>query len=46
VPSKADMEEIAWNIRTKGVNRQVGFTKKEMDGETEKEDEREIVPSE
>jgi hypothetical protein len=25
VPSKADMEEIAWIIRTKGVNRPVGF---------------------
>ena len=25
VPSKADMEEIAWIIRTKDVNRQVGF---------------------
>jgi len=45
VPSKTDMEEIAWIIRTKDVNRQVGFAK---DGEAhdEKEDEVEIVPSE
>jgi len=43
VPSKADMEEIAWIIRTKDVNRQVGFTN---DGEPElEEDELEIVPS-
>ena len=28
VPSKSDMEEIAWIIRTKDVNRQVGFTKR------------------
>lgn len=42
VPSKADMEEIAWIIRTKSVNRQVGFA-----SETEpQEDEVEIVPSE
>src|SRR5579863_5208625 len=46
VPSKADMEEIAWIIRTKDVNRQVGFTKKEMDDDTKKEDDLEIVPSE
>jgi hypothetical protein len=46
VPSKADMEEIAWIIRTKDVNRQVGFTKKEMDDGTANEDELEIVPSE
>ena len=26
VPSRRDMEEIAWIIRTKDVNRQVGFT--------------------
>jgi len=43
VPSKADMEEIAWIIRTKDVNRQVGFTN---DGELHpEEDEFEIVPS-
>ena len=46
VPSKSDMEEIAWIIRTKDVNRPVGFTKKEMDEEKEKEDELEIVHSE
>ena len=46
VPSKADMEEIAWIIRTKDVNRQVGFTKKEMEDEKEKQDDLEIVPSE
>ena len=46
VPSKSDMEEIAWIIRTKDVNRQVGFTKDETHEENEKEDELEIVPSE
>jgi hypothetical protein len=47
VPSKADMEEIAWIIRTKDVNRPVGFTKKEMEeDEKENEDALEIVPSE
>jgi hypothetical protein len=46
VPSKSEMEEIAWIIRTKGVNRAVGFSKKEMDDDKEKEDELEIVPSE
>ncbi len=35
VPSKSDMEEIAWIIRTKDVNRQVGFTKEEIDNEEE-----------
>jgi hypothetical protein len=38
VPSKADMEDIAWIIRTKDVNRQVGFTKKEADDELGNED--------
>jgi len=44
MPSKADMEEIAWIIRTKDVNRQVGFSN---DGEpaAEQEDELEIVSS-
>ena len=38
------MEEIAWIIRTKDVNRHVGFA---QDGETEsQEDELETVPSE
>ena len=44
VPSKADMYEIAWIIRTKDVNRQLGFTN---DGESEPgEEELEFVPSE
>jgi hypothetical protein len=46
VPSRADMESMAWIIRTKDVNRQVGFTKKEDVREPENEDELEIVPSE
>jgi hypothetical protein len=46
VPSKADMEEIAWIIRTKDVNRQVGFTKDEVSAETGKEGDLEIVPFE
>ena len=46
VPSRKDMEEIAWIIRTKDVNRQVGFTKDLANAESEKEDELEIVPSE
>ena len=44
VPSKADMEQIAWIIRTKDVNRQVGFINEET--EQLPEDELEIVPSE
>jgi hypothetical protein len=44
VPSKADMEEIAWTIRTKDVNRQVGFAN-EVEIESREEDELEIVPS-
>jgi hypothetical protein len=45
VPSKADMEEIAWIFRTKDVNRQVGFANSAKPEEIE-EDELEIVPSE
>jgi hypothetical protein len=46
IPSKTDMEEIAWIIRTKDVNRQVGFSREgESHDEKEKEDV-EIVPSE
>ena len=45
VPSKADMEEIAWIIRTKDVNRQVGFSN-DAEPEVEPEDEPEIVPRE
>ena len=44
VPSRRDMEEIAWIIRTKDVNRQVGFAN---DGQPESEEgELEIVSSE
>jgi hypothetical protein len=45
VPSKADMEEIAWIIRTKDVNRPVGFTKGGIVDEEKKEDELEIARS-
>ena len=45
VPSKADMEEIAWIIRTKGVNRQAGFAN-DVEPAAEPERELEIVPSE
>jgi hypothetical protein len=44
VPSKRDMEEIAWIIRTKDVNRQVGFIN-EIEDESSREDELEVVPS-
>ena len=44
VPSKADMESIAWIIRTKDINRPMGFSSKE--GRDEKVEELEIVPSE
>ena len=33
VPSKRDMEEIAWIIRTKDVNRRVGFANQDDAGE-------------
>jgi hypothetical protein len=46
IPSRKDMEEIAWIIRTKDVNRQAGFTKGEANNETEKVDDAEIVASE
>ena len=45
VPSRRDMEEIAWIIRTKDVNRLVGFTKQSA-GEQGEEAKMEIVPSE
>ena len=45
VPSKADMEEIAWIIRTKDVNRQVGFSNQAVE-EEKQEDELEILPIE
>jgi len=38
VPSKTDMEEIAWIIRTKDINRQAGFARhEERDNENEDE---------
>lgn len=43
-PSKADMESIAWIIRTKDINRPMGFSSKE--DRDEKVEELEIVPSE
>ena len=46
VPSKADMEEIAWIIRTKDVNRPVGFSNAAEEKEEKQEDELEIVPTE
>jgi hypothetical protein len=44
VPSKSDMEEIAWIIRTKDVNRSVGFTKA-AGMEDSAQEELEIIPS-
>ena len=44
VPSKADMESIAWIIRTKDINRPVGFSHKKLEANEEQE-ELEIVPS-
>ena len=35
VPSKSDMEEIAWIIRTKDVNRRVGFATEDSPEEEE-----------
>lgn len=44
VPSKADMESIAWIIRTKDINKPMGFaSKREPEN---KDEELEIVPSE
>ena len=44
VPSRRDMEEIAWIIRTKDINRSVGFA--QNSGEEEQKDgEVEIVPA-
>ena len=43
VPSKSDMEEIAWIIRTKGVNRPMGFAAPDGAGELDDGDV-EIVP--
>ncbi len=46
IPSKSEMEEIAWIIRTKDVNRQVGFAKREIDAAAENEEDLETAPSE
>jgi hypothetical protein len=43
IPSKRDMEDIAWIIRTKDVNRPMGFAQKE-ESEVEEGDV-EIVPA-
>lgn len=43
IPSKSEMEEIAWIIRTKDVNRQLGFAKHEEESQTASEQEIEIV---
>ena len=45
IPSKRDMEDIAWIIRTKDINRPVGFASKNG-AEEAKEGELEIVPAE
>ena len=45
IPSKHDMDEIAWIIRTKDVNRPVGFAGKTEMSEA-KDGELEIVPAE
>ena len=37
IPSKRDMEDIAWIIRTKDVNRRVGFSADEQDDELAEE---------
>ena len=42
IPSKRDMEDIAWIIRTKDVNRAVGFATK---NEPNEEEGLEIVPA-
>ncbi len=44
IPSKQDMEEIAWIIRTKDINRPVGFASRN-DREAVQDGELEIVPS-
>jgi hypothetical protein len=45
VPSKQDMEEIAWIIRTKDINRPVGFTPAGETSDEQKQGEVEIVPA-
>lgn len=44
ISSRCDMEEIAWIIRTKGVNRPMGFAAKD-DASEGQDDELEIVPA-
>jgi hypothetical protein len=44
IPSKRDMEDIAWIIRTKDVNRKVGFSTEQSD--EEQNEAMEIVPAE
>jgi hypothetical protein len=46
IPSKQDMEDIAWIIGTKDINRPMGFASKDEESEVkEKEGEVEIVPA-
>ena len=44
IPSKQDMEEIAWIIRTKDINRPMGFASKCEDSEA-KDGDVEVVPA-
>ena len=37
IPSKADMESIAWIIRTKDINRRMGFASKDEPEEKHEE---------
>jgi hypothetical protein len=43
IPSKRDMEEIAWIIRSKGINRPMGFASQDEDSDAQVGDV-EIVP--
>jgi hypothetical protein len=45
IPSRKDMEDIAWIIRTKDVNRQAGFIQGAGDDTEKVEGELEIAPS-
>lgn len=45
IPSRKDMEDIAWIIRTKDVNRQAGFIQGAADDTEKVESELEIAPS-
>ena len=44
IPSRRDMEDIAWIIRTKDVNRPMGFNSRE-EGQQAREGDVEIVPA-